>query len=139
METARLMFGRAKSEWDVRGGGLGRPDYPELRVLVATIVPGGTNRVVVGHGHQFEFVSGVNLSEGDAAIIEGGGDSSFKVLAQIRADEWSKLEPSSMVMRRRYIRAEVHLSRHILLQVGRADGDVEESADQHRARSTAFL
>ena len=93
METARLIFGRSRSEPDVRGGGLGQPDYPGLRRLVAQVPPAGSNNAIVGHGHQFQAVAGANaeLAEGEAAIVKADGKGGFKIVARIANDEWSRL------------------------------------------------
>lgn len=94
METARLIFGHAKSDPDVRGGGLDQPDYAGLRKLISTPVPVETNQAIIGHGHQFQFVSRMSseLEEGEAAIIKGSGDGRFDIIARIRSDEWAKLK-----------------------------------------------
>lgn len=94
-ETARLIFGRAETDPQVRGGGLGRPDYPGLRALVSRPVPTGINQAIVGHGHQFRIASRMNeeLAEGEAAIIGGMGDGRFEIVARIRSEQWVKLKP----------------------------------------------
>ncbi len=93
MDTARLIFGRSQSEPDVRGGGLGQPDYPGLRRLVAQVPPAGSNNAIVGHGHQFQAVAGSNaeLAEGEAAIVKADGKGGFKIVARIASDAWSRL------------------------------------------------
>jgi hypothetical protein len=93
METARLIFGRSRSEPDVRGGGLGQPDYPGLRRHVAQVPPAGSNNAIVGHGHQFQVVAGSNaeLAEGEAAIVKADGKGGFKIVARIASEEWSRL------------------------------------------------
>lgn len=70
LETARLIFGRAVSDAEVRGSGLGQNDYAGLRRLISIPVKLGTNQVLVGHGAQFHAVSQMSgvLDEGDAAI-----------------------------------------------------------------------
>jgi phosphohistidine phosphatase SixA len=93
MDTARLIFGRSQSEPDVRGGGLGQPDYRGLRRLVAQVPPAGSNNAIVGHGHQFQAVAGSNseLAEGEAAIVKADGKGGFKIVARIASGEWSGL------------------------------------------------
>jgi phosphohistidine phosphatase SixA len=93
METARLIFGQSRSEPDVRGGGLGQPDYPGLRRLVAQVPPAGSNNAIVGHGHQFQAVAGSNaeLAEGEAAIVKADGKGGFKIVARIASEAWSRL------------------------------------------------
>jgi phosphohistidine phosphatase SixA len=92
METAQLMFGRAAATPAVRGGPA-QPDspdrYAELRKLLATPVPGGTNEVIVSHGNPFRaIVGGAYLAEGEAAIVEPRGKEVFRVVARVRKDEW---------------------------------------------------
>lgn len=95
MDTARLMFDRAQSEPDVRGGGLGRPSYPGLLGLISTAVPAGANQVLLGHGYQFSAVAGAayQLEQGEAAVIKGLGNGKFEVIARIRCEEWDNLKP----------------------------------------------
>jgi phosphohistidine phosphatase SixA len=94
METARLIFGRARSEEEVRGGGLGQPDYPGLRHLVTQLPPAGSNTAIVGHGHQFQAVAGQNaeLAEGEAAIVKADGKGGFRIVARIGSDAWARPE-----------------------------------------------
>jgi phosphohistidine phosphatase SixA len=94
METARLVFGRTQADADVRGGGLGRADYPGLRRLLSVAVPAGTLQAIVGHGHQFQSLAALKegeLDEGEAAIIRGSGNGSFEVVARLRSAEWQAL------------------------------------------------
>ena len=72
-ETAELIFGHATVDARVRGGPA-RPDnperYAELRTLMSTPVPGGTNVAIVSHGNPFTAVAGPPyLAEGEAAVI----------------------------------------------------------------------
>jgi phosphohistidine phosphatase SixA len=95
METARLMFGRATTSAAVRGGPAnddgGR--YRELRRILSTPVPAGTNLVVVSHGNPYHAIVGPPyLAEGEAAVIRAGGANGFTVVAHIRKDEWADLE-----------------------------------------------
>jgi phosphohistidine phosphatase SixA len=91
METARLMIGRAQSDWEVRGGGLDRADYPGLRRLLSTQVPPGTNQILIGHGHQFLTVAKTasELGEGDAAVVLGLGREGFRVIGTLRSGDWA--------------------------------------------------
>lgn len=93
LETAQLIFGRAESSPDVRGGGLGRPSYPGLIRLLSTRVPAGSNQVLLGHGGQFEAVAGAanHLDPGDAAVIKGMGNGKFEIIALVRSADWSSL------------------------------------------------
>ena len=92
METARLIFGRAISDPDVRGGGLGKSDYPGLRRLLSKPVSPGTNNVLVGHGAQFQTVSGTGeLAQGDAAVVQSLGDGKFTIVAIVRPADWTAM------------------------------------------------
>jgi len=95
METARLIFGRAETSSDVRGGPA-RPDSPEryaaLRKLLSTPVPRGTDLVIVSHGNPFAAVAGTPyLAEGEAAVIRPLGAQGFAIVARIKKDEWEAL------------------------------------------------
>lgn len=95
METGRLIFGRATATPAVRGGSA-QPDsparYAELRELLATPVPSGTNVAIASHGNPFRaVVGGAYLAEGEAAVIEPRGAESFRVVARVRKDEWKDL------------------------------------------------
>ncbi len=97
METAQLMFGRAVATPAVRGGPAraDSPDrYAELRRLLGTPGPQGTNVAIVSHGNPFRaVVEGAYLAEGEAAIVEPRGKEVFRVVARVRADEWKDLAP----------------------------------------------
>jgi broad specificity phosphatase PhoE len=95
METARLMFGRAAAAPTVRGGPA-QPDsadrYAELRNLLATPVPRGTNLVIASHGNPFRaVVAGQYLAEGEAAVIAPRGKDGFVVVARVPKDAWKDL------------------------------------------------
>jgi phosphohistidine phosphatase SixA len=95
METARLMFGRAKAAPAGRGGPAQTESparYAELRELLATPVPPGTNLVITSHGNPFRaVVGGAYLAEGEAAVIEPRGTAGFRVVARVRENEWKEL------------------------------------------------
>jgi hypothetical protein len=95
METAQLMFGRAKATPAVRGGPA-QPEsperYAELRELFATPVTPGTNLVITSHGNPFRAVTGgTYLAEGEAAVIEPRGTAGFRIVARVRGNEWKDL------------------------------------------------
>jgi broad specificity phosphatase PhoE len=95
METATLIFGRAKAT-PVARGGPAQPEsqdrYAALRELLATPVRGGTNLVIVSHGNPFRAVAGgPYLAEGEAAVIEPLGNAGFSIVARVRKDGWSAL------------------------------------------------
>ncbi len=95
METATLIFGRAKATPAVRRGPA-QPESPDryvaLRELLGTPVRGGTNLAIVSHGNPFRAVAGgPYLAEGEAAVIEPLGNAGFSIIARVRKDGWSAL------------------------------------------------
>jgi phosphohistidine phosphatase SixA len=93
-ETAELIFGRATVSNAVRGGPAQVDDdrYAELRALLATPVSSGVDLAIVSHGNPYRaVVGGPYLAEGEAAVIEPRGKQGFRVVAQIRKDEWPGL------------------------------------------------
>jgi hypothetical protein len=95
METAQLIFGRAKATPAVRGGPA-QPESPDryaaLRALLAAPVRGGTNLAIASHGNPFRaVVGGPYLAEGEAAVIEPRGNEGFRVVARVRKDDWAAL------------------------------------------------
>ncbi len=95
METAQLIFGRAKSTPAVRGGPAQPADldrYAELRRLLATPVPRGSNLAVASHGNPYRaVVGGAYLAEGEAAVISPRGADGFRVVARVTKDRWAAL------------------------------------------------
>jgi len=93
-ETAELIFGRATVSNAVRGGPAQADDnrYAELKTLMSTPVNGSVDLAIVSHGNPFRaVVGGPYLAEGEAAVIEPRGSGRFRVVAQIRKDEWPTL------------------------------------------------
>ncbi|HSC98780.1 MAG TPA: hypothetical protein VLI21_07750, partial [Casimicrobiaceae bacterium] len=95
-ETAELIFGHATVDARVRGGPA-RPDnperYAELRTLMSTTVPAGSNVAIVSHGNPFTAVAGPPyLAEGEAAVIRPIGNGEFQIVARIPPDGWRMLE-----------------------------------------------
>jgi len=95
METAQLMFGRATATPAVRGS-TAQPDsparYAELRDLLATKVPPGSNLVIASHGNPFRAVVGGDyLAEGEAAVIEPLARADFRLVARVRKEGWKDL------------------------------------------------
>ena len=96
LETGRLVFGTATPSPAVRGGPA-RPDnpdrYAELRALLGTPVPRGTNVAIASHGNPFYGVAGPpHLAEGEMAVVEPLGDSRFRIVARVRKDDWEALQ-----------------------------------------------
>lgn len=95
METARLIFGRATATPPVRGGpasGVPADRYAELRLLLSTMPPAGTDVAIVSHGNPFRAVAGESyLAEGEAAVIRPLGAAGFRIVARIPKDGWDAL------------------------------------------------
>lgn len=89
MDHARLMLATVTPRNEIReaqGNG-----YAGLRELLATPVPAGTNRWIVGHGTPFRAVAGPpHLSEGEAAVIRPGS-TGWTVVARISVADWAGL------------------------------------------------
>ena len=95
METAKLIFGRATATPAVRGGpanGVTPDRYADLRRLLSTAPPPGTNVAIVSHGNPFRAVTGESyLAEGEAAVIRPLGKDKFHIVARIAKDGWDAL------------------------------------------------
>jgi hypothetical protein len=95
METARLIFGQAKATPAVRGGPAQPVDqdrYAELRRLLATPVPRGSNLAIASHGNPYRaVVGGAYLAEGEVAVISPRGADGFRVVARLTKDQWAEL------------------------------------------------
>jgi len=94
LETARLIFGRATSSPAVRGGPAteNADRYADLKKLLSTLVPRGTNVAIASHGNPFRAVAGTPyLAEGEAAVIEPLGKDGFRIVARITKDGWKAL------------------------------------------------
>ncbi len=95
METARLIFGRATATPAVRGGpaaGVAPDRYAELRQLLSSSPPAGTDLAIVSHGNPFRAVTGEPyLAEGEAAVIRPLGKNGFRIIARIAKDGWDSL------------------------------------------------
>jgi phosphohistidine phosphatase SixA len=96
METARLVFGDAAKPSRAVLGGPGTDDsgqrYAELRKLLSTPVPKGSNLAIASHGNPFRAVAGMPyLAEGEMAVIEPLGDGRFRIVARIAKTDWAAL------------------------------------------------
>jgi phosphohistidine phosphatase SixA len=94
METARLMFGRAESTPEVRGGPAATDNegrYAGLRRTFSTPLPGAENLIIASHGNPFYAVAGPPyLGEGELALVRPRGKD-FEVIARVRPDSWNPL------------------------------------------------
>ena len=89
MDTATLAMNRATPANEIRESDGG--SYPGLKRLLATPVAAGTNRWVFGHGIPFRAVAGApHLAEGEAAVIQPGGDR-WTVVARLTLSDWPAL------------------------------------------------
>jgi phosphohistidine phosphatase SixA len=95
METGRLVFGSATATPAVRGGPA-RPDnadrYADLRRVLGTAPPPGTNVAIASHGNPFFGVAGAPyLAEGEIAVVQPQGGELFRIVARVRWDAWAAL------------------------------------------------
>mgnify|MGYP004706342677 CR=1 FL=1 len=66
-------------------------DYPGLKQLLASPVPAGSNRWLIGHGIPFRTVAGApHLAEGEAVVMRPGG-THWTVVARVLPQEWAEL------------------------------------------------
>lgn len=94
-ETAELVFGHATPDARVRGGPATTDDpvrYAQLKALLSTPVPAGTNIAIVSHGNPFRALAGPPyLAEGEMAVIEPRGREGFRIVGKVAPDAWSSL------------------------------------------------
>lgn len=101
LDHARRMLKDAKTDVtprneirELQGGAQGRAlggEYAGLKRLLATPVPPGTNRWIVGHGTPFRAVAGPpHLAEGEAVVIEPG-TTRWTVVARVAVADWDGL------------------------------------------------
>jgi phosphohistidine phosphatase SixA len=91
-DTARLAFGYMLLDPDLRPlrDGNSAAHLAAVRRLLSTPPVPGTNLVLVGHADTFAKLTGVELEEGDTAIVRpdpSGG--SWTVVGRIAAAQWS--------------------------------------------------
>lgn len=93
VETATLMFGRARRAPEARGGPADADRYGELKALLATPPASGTVRVIASHGNPFRAITqSAYLQEGEAAVVAPGPGRGFTVIARIPKDAWRTLD-----------------------------------------------
>lgn len=89
MEHARLMLADVTPRNEIREAEGG--DYAGLKRLLATPVPAGGNRWIVGHGIPFRAVAGPpHLAEGEAAVIRPG-ITGWTIVARLAVADWQAL------------------------------------------------
>lgn len=99
VETATLIFGSAERAPAVREAGPQPPGSPErfaeLRALLSTAPPKGTNIVIVAHGYPFHSVAGGGyLGEGEAAVVRPNG-TGFQEVARVYLKKWQEMGNSA--------------------------------------------
>jgi phosphohistidine phosphatase SixA len=95
-QTAELAFERADLEPDLTGfPNEGEPAYPERVRLTKELLarrPGeGTNTVLVAHIKNIEASAGISIEEGELAVFEPLGGTSFRYRGRIPAEAWPQL------------------------------------------------
>ena len=80
----------------MRGGPATTDDparYAQLKALLSTPVPTGTNIAIVSHGNPFRALAGPPyLAEGEMAVIEPlGAREGFRIVGKVAPDAWSSL------------------------------------------------
>lgn len=91
-DTARLAFGYMLLDNDLRPlrDGNSAVHLAAVRRLLATPPVPGTNLVLVGHGDTFAKLTGVELGEGDTAVVRpDASGGSWTVVGRIAAGQWS--------------------------------------------------
>ena len=100
VETGKLLgFGEVTSSPDFSEGGLVVTPIENdrraaaMRKLAATVPPAGSNVVIVSHKPNILDAFGkdwFDVSEGEASVFKPDGNG-YKLVARVKADEWSKL------------------------------------------------
>lgn len=99
METARLAFGRAEASDMLLHpaylpplGAQVPPPYPQrreaLKQVLATLVPIGTNTVLVSHGEIFRDLIGSEGATGEGLIFKPDGQGGFTLVARVLPKAW---------------------------------------------------
>jgi virginiamycin B lyase len=97
-DTARLAFGRTEpshallSARYLASPGARERQPARLRRLLARRPRGGTNTVLISHNFAIDDAAGVNLAEGEAAVVAPGrGREGFEIVETVDAEEWTRL------------------------------------------------
>ena len=89
MDHARLMLLDVTPRNEIREAAGG--DYDGLKRLLATPVPAGGNRWIVGHGIAFRAIAGPpHLAEGEAVVIRPE-TTTWTVVARLSVADWQAL------------------------------------------------
>ena len=95
MESGRLAFGKATASAAVRGGPAQSESserYADLRRLLSTPVPAGTNLAIASHGNPFNAVAGPPyLAEVEIAVVQPLGNGQFRIVARVTKTGWAQL------------------------------------------------
>jgi phosphohistidine phosphatase SixA len=101
IDTGALMgFGDVKASADFTEGGLvvtpieNNRRAAALRKIAGTILPAGTNIIVVTHKPNILDAfgkDGFDVREGEASVFKPDGNGGYKLVARIQAGDWSKL------------------------------------------------
>jgi broad specificity phosphatase PhoE len=94
-ETARLAFGRATSSRTLLGWRVGAKEQIQrlvarFRRLVATRPAAGTLTVLVTHRDLISAGLGVQLGEGEAAIVLPRGGERFQIVTVLQPRDWRR-------------------------------------------------
>jgi len=105
VETGTLLgFGAVTTTADVSEGGLvvtpieNNRRAAALRKLAGMAPPAGTNVIIVSHKPNIMDAFGkdwFDIREGEASVFKPDGNGGYKLVARVRADEWSKLAQAS--------------------------------------------
>jgi virginiamycin B lyase len=105
-DTARLAFGHTRPSRALLSARYlenpaARARQPsQLRRLLARRPLSGTNTVLVSHNFAIDDATGVNLAEGEAAVVAPNPERpGFRIVATVEADEWTRLARRSRAPR----------------------------------------
>jgi virginiamycin B lyase len=101
-DTARLAFGRARpsrallsARYLESPGARARQPARLQRLLTRRPVP-GANTALISHNFAIDDATGVNLAEGEAAVVAPGrGREGFEIVDTVEAEEWTRLAQRS--------------------------------------------
>lgn len=96
-ETARLAFDRVLLDPDLAPLANAAPTQVSqreaaVRALFGTMPAPGTNTVLVSHADNFAAIAGVDLREGEAAVLKPVPGGGFQLVAQVPAGAWAKID-----------------------------------------------